>query len=161
LFAVRYQVGTDGMSRPAREILTRMVQKFRKHLQSKFPREFANDKTAAVFKQTIIDSVKSVLPPVRRPGRPPQKTVTRAMEMRREGSDWKDIYADSAIRAELIKGIEPQRGSAATFDEKQNAKFDLSVAKSRLRSAVRSRLKRNKRHPSHPKSATAGVAGRF
>lgn len=133
------------MSGPDREALTRMVQNFRKQLQSKFPRQFANDQNAAAFKGDVIHCVKSILPPLRRPGRPPQKTVTRAMEMLQEGSDWKDIYADRAIHVELIKTIEPQHDSTPTFDDDQNAKYDLSVAKSRLRSAVRSRLKRNKR----------------
>jgi hypothetical protein len=55
-----------------------------------------------------------------------------------------------AISAELIKTIEPQHNSIATFDEKQNAKYDLSVAESRLRSAVRSRLKRAKRRLAGP-----------
>lgn len=132
------------MSRPAREILTRMVQKFRKHLQSKFPREFASDKVAADFKQTVIHCVKSVLPPVRRPGRPPQEAVTRAVELLQQGKDWSVIYADRAIHAELIKAVEPQHDSTRTFAENKNAKYDLSVAKSRLRSAVRSRLKRRR-----------------
>jgi hypothetical protein len=144
------------MSRPAKETLTRMVQNFRKQLQSNFPREFASDNDAAAFKETVIHSVKSVLPPVRRPGRPPKNTVTRASELRQQGKNWPAIYADGAISAELIKSIELQHGSSATFDENQNAKFDLSVAKSRLRSAVRSRLKRGRlRSPSYPPTLAA------
>jgi hypothetical protein len=122
-----------------KDALTPIVQNFCSHLQSKFPGQFGNAKTAAAFKQTVILSVKSVLPPVRRPGRPPQETVTRAIELRKQGKNW------SAIYAELIKAVEPEHGSTRTFAENKNAKYDLSVAKSRLRSAVRSRLNRDKR----------------
>jgi hypothetical protein len=112
------------------------VQKFASRLQSRFPKQFENDENAAPFKKTVVQCVKAILPPQRRPGRPPDENVTRAINMRAKGKNWSEIFAA------LIKPIEPESGFSSTFAESQNAKFDLSVAKSRLRSAVRSRLKR-------------------
>jgi hypothetical protein len=117
------------------------VQKFASRLRSKFPKQFERDEKAASFKKTVVQCVISILPPQRGPGRPPQEIVTRAIEMRAKGKDWSTIFAA------LLKPIEPDSGFPPTFAESQDAKFDLCVAKNRLRSAVRSRLNR-KRRPS-------------
>jgi hypothetical protein len=127
------------------QVLTPVVQAFISHLQSKFPEQFANEQTASTFKETVVDCLKSNFPLRRRPGRPRQNTVTRATELRHQRKDWGAIFADPIIHAALIKPFESQPASSRTYAENQNAKFDLSVAKSRLRSAVRVRLKRKRR----------------
>jgi hypothetical protein len=136
------------MISPTVEALRPIVQEFASRLQSIFPEKFRDDKNAAEFKEAVVQCVKSTLPPHRRPGRPPQDAITRATMLYQQKKGWKAILENPVIKAALVKSIESQKDAALKamrpdFDEETLLAWLMEEAKSRLRDAVRSRIKRS------------------
>jgi hypothetical protein len=66
----------------------RAVRRFAAGLRCAFAQEIAKD--ARRFKKLAVYHLKRSLPPL--PGRPPKESLTRAIELRKEGMDWRQIY---------------------------------------------------------------------
>lgn len=99
------------------------VRRFANLLCLDFASEIERD--AGEFKRRVIRLLKGALPPG--PGRPCAKLVTRATYMRTKGKSWQEIYA------ECLSGI-------------ISAPESRQLQQSRLRSAVRARLKSHQRY---------------
>jgi hypothetical protein len=111
----------NSSDRPPRKQLAELretTRRFTVELRRQFADEIEYD--ARSFKLRVLALVKQGLPPKR--GRPCDKAVTRAVEMRAQGRDWRAIYADCIP-------------ATTAGDSRQ-------VAQSRLRSAVRARRRR-------------------
>lgn len=81
-------IGTQGRSGRSPKDLARAVRQFGTRLRRDFADEIAED--ARKFKSLAIHYLKRCLPPY--PGRPPEASLTRAIELRKQGTEWKQIY---------------------------------------------------------------------
>ena len=96
--------------------LSIITRRFAARLRAEFAFEIEQD--AGAFKRHVVALLRAELPP--RPGRPRAELVTRAVQMRTQGTSWREIYLE-CLPDEIV-GPESRQ-----------------LAQSRLRSAVRAR----------------------
>src|SRR5579864_1447478 len=68
--------------------LDRAIRRFADRLKQDFSQQIGED--AKGFKKLVLRRIRSYLPPG--PGRPVEAAVTKAVELRKQGLDWKQIY---------------------------------------------------------------------
>lgn len=112
------------------------IQEFAARLRSEFAFEIERD--ARGFKFRVLRFLKAALP--LRPGRPRNQDVTDAAEMHAQGKQWQQIYA-RCIPASV------------TGDSRQ-------IVESRLRCAVRSRVRTNRKLLKHRKPVSDSTANK-
>ena len=78
----------SGKARRAEPDLARSMRQVGARLRRDFAEQIAQD--ARRFKKRAVQYLKRQLPP--HPGRPPEASLTRAIELHREGKEWKQIY---------------------------------------------------------------------
>ena len=110
--------------------LYRAITDFTALLSRDFAPQIGSDPRG--FKKTVVHQIKRLLPPG--PGRLPLEAITRAIKLRAQNVDWKDIYAV------CIPGYS------------ELGRAERHLAASNLRAACRSRLnaRRRRAHSAHP-----------
>lgn len=68
------------------------VLRFARRLRSDYAEQFATDEAARKFKKRVVTMLRRNMPPFA--GRPPEESVTRAIQLRRLGGVWKHIYPE-------------------------------------------------------------------
>ena len=135
------EVGSNKPRRTARD-LPRAMRRIGARLRRDFADEIAED--SRQFKKRAVHYLKRHLPPF--PGRPPEASLTRAIELRKEGFEWKQIYPL------CIPGH--SRLPAAV---RRQAESNLRGAcRSRRNAAKRRRRERTKSSQGAPRAPTAG-----
>ena len=81
------KVGSSKPRRTARD-LPRTMRQIATRLRRDFAEEIVVDPKK--FKKRAVHYLKRHLPPF--PGRPPEASLTRAIELRKEGLEWKQVY---------------------------------------------------------------------
>jgi hypothetical protein len=117
--------------------LTRTMQQIAAGLKRRFPSLIAQDPKK--FKKQAVYLLKRHLPPG--PGRPAEDAITRAIELRKQGLGWKEIYQQCIP------------------DQSQLPPASRRMARDNLRAACRSRrnaAKRRKRQRTFTSEATTG-----
>ena len=111
--------------------LDRSIRRIAAILQRDYAHQIAEDPRG--FKKRVVHKLKLYLPPG--PGRPAEASITKAVELRKQGLDWKQIYPqcipnhaqfDPPIRrmAELnLRAARRSRLNAARKRRKRQRKF--------------------------------------
>ena len=104
------------------------IRKFTQQLRRDYTKEISSDSRA--FKKYVIRLLKINLPPF--PGRPPEQAISLAIELRRLGQTWKEIYPKVIANH---AGVEPNR--------RQHEEINLRAAvRSRENASLRKREKK-------------------
>ena len=112
-----------GLTLRASDALKDDIREFAARLKERYFDEIARDPRG--FKRRAVHWMKRCLPPS--PGRPCDRTITLALEMRRQGREWREIYPRCIERYETLDSASRQ------------------LAQLRLRDACRSRRNARKR----------------
>jgi len=110
--------------------LERMVSLFVKRLRVKHAEEIGSD--ARKFKRRVVSILRRKLPPFA--GRPTEEAITRAIELRTQGCEWRDIYPQCI----------PGHASLPPAERRQ-AESNLRAGKRSRRNASRRRKNQNRK----------------
>ena len=127
--------------RPPRRAITvrgkleRLARRFSERLKCHFAEEIRQDPRS--FKKRVVTLVRRALPPFG--GRPPENAIDRAIELRKLGQRWKEVYAqvipdhahlDSAARCRAESNLR------AALRSRRNARKRRNRARSKFAEAT-------------------------
>ena len=124
---------TSGKSRSRRPSLARTMQQTAARLRRDFAPRIAQDPRR--FKRLAVSYLRNYLPPG--PGRPAVDAVTEAMQLRKQGMEWKQIYPqcipnhaqlEPAVRCQAESNLRGACRSRRNTTRRRNTQQDFSAA---------------------------------